>query len=100
MENSLCKATALGYKVVQVDSLLYKAHSQGHSSDKSDNYSSAILGEGGVVQVGDNNASKSAHVEEQHVVQVGHLFMQDNSQVQGESLRKVTVHRGIKRKRS
>ena len=80
--------------------MLYKAHSQGHSRDKSDNHSSAILGEGGVVQVGDNILNKSAHVEGKQVVQVGDLLLQANSQVQREALRKVIVQRGVKRKRS
>ena len=82
--------------------MLNKAHSQGHSSDESDTHPSAILGKGGVVQVGDINLNlnNSAHVEVNEVAQVGDIFLQANSQVQREGLRKVIVQRGVKRKRS
>ena len=55
---------------------------------------------GGVVQVDDSNYITSAHVEGDHVVQVGNLIIKAHSQVQGESLRKVIVNRGMKRRRS
>ena len=55
---------------------------------------------GGVAQVGDIYSSKVAHVDGAHRIQVGNLLLQPIPQCQWEGLRKVIVHRGLKRKRS
>ena len=80
--------------------MLKGAHAHSDSIVNSERHSDAILSEGGVVQVGDIYNNNSAHVDGSEVVQVGDLIYQPNPQCQGEGLRKVIVHRGLKRKRS
>ena len=92
---SLCKATAIGYNIVQVDTLFNRAQAHSDTLGKSERYS-----EGGVDQLGDIYANKAAHVDGAHIVQVGDLLGQPIPQCQWEGLRKVIVHRGLKRKRS